>query len=159
MGSEMAQCILGNFNEIVTQDEKIGGRSRPRKQMEDFRLALERNGLVDLGWKNQKFTQSNKHTYETFTKERLDRVVANENWLTMFGNPGVDILTTCSSYHCPLVLNTTDYSSGPLRRRRIFRYETKRALEENEKQAIRLASQNMNFSPNCWINIHSKLLH
>lgn len=47
--SNVGWCILGNFNEIVTQDEKSGGRPRPNKQMEDFRLALGRNELVDLG--------------------------------------------------------------------------------------------------------------
>lgn len=45
----MGWCVLGDFNEIVTQDEKLGGKPRPKKQMEDFRLALDRNGLVDLG--------------------------------------------------------------------------------------------------------------
>lgn len=59
--SEMGWCILSDFNEIATQDKKIGGRPRRRKQMEDFKLALERNVLVDLGWKNHKFTWSNKH--------------------------------------------------------------------------------------------------
>lgn len=49
---DMSWCVLDDFNEIVTQDEKLRGRSRPRKQMDDFKLALETNGCVDLGWRN-----------------------------------------------------------------------------------------------------------
>lgn len=64
--------MIGDFYEIVTQDEKLGGRPRPNKQMEDFRMTLERNSLVDLGWTNQKYTCSNRHKDVTFIKEHLD---------------------------------------------------------------------------------------
>lgn len=33
-------CIVGDFNEIVTNDEKVEGRPGPRKQMERFREVL-----------------------------------------------------------------------------------------------------------------------
>lgn len=54
--------------------------------MTTFKLALETNGLYDLGWRGQKFTWSNKHSDETLTMELLDKVVANHNWLSKFGN-------------------------------------------------------------------------
>lgn len=67
---------MEDFNEITTQDQKVGGRPRPLSQMVAFKLALETNDLVDLGWKEHKSTWSNRHNNETFTKERLTRVVA-----------------------------------------------------------------------------------
>lgn len=70
---EFAQCVIGDFNEIVTQYEKIRGIRRPRKQMTDFKAVLEDNGLFDNGQNNQKFIQNNRHYGETFTKEGLDR--------------------------------------------------------------------------------------
>lgn len=69
LASDLGWCVLRDFNEIVTQDKRMGGRPRLGKQMEDFKVALERNGLVDLGWKNQKYTLSNWHNDDTFTKE------------------------------------------------------------------------------------------
>lgn len=57
-GKDVSLCVMGDFNEIVTQDEKVGGRPRPLVQMEDLKLVLETNGLLDLGWKEQKFTWS-----------------------------------------------------------------------------------------------------
>lgn len=144
----MGWSVLDNFNEIATQDEKIGGRSRPRKQMDDSKFALERNELVDLGWKNQNFTLSNRHIDENYTKKCLDHFVANKKWLTTFSNPGVEILTTSSLYHCPLILNNVDHNNGSVRRM-IFRYEVKWALEEDGEQAVILVWKNISFSPNC----------
>lgn len=50
--------------------------------MKTFIRDLEDNGLVDLGWVKKKFTWSNQHYDETFTKESLDRTVANKAWMT-----------------------------------------------------------------------------
>lgn len=45
--------------------------------MERFRRKLEKLGLNDLRQKRDIFTWSNKHKDETFTKKRLDWIVAN----------------------------------------------------------------------------------
>lgn len=34
-------CVLGDFNKITTQDEKIGGRPRPLNQMEALKRLLK----------------------------------------------------------------------------------------------------------------------
>lgn len=52
----LPRYVLRDFDEILTQDEKLGGNIRPHKQMADFRDALEKNGLIDIGWRNQKYT-------------------------------------------------------------------------------------------------------
>lgn len=92
----------------------MGSRPFPRKQMEDFKVALERNGLVDLGWKNQKYSWSNMHKNDTFTKECLDRVVATSRWLSSFNNPRVEVLYTSKSDHCPIILTNEDKSKRKL---------------------------------------------
>lgn len=91
------QCVLGDFNEITSQDEKLGVCLRPYGQIEAFQLALETSSLYDLSWSNQKFTWSKKHHGETLTKERLDLAVSNKLWFEQFGNCGVEVLTTGSS--------------------------------------------------------------
>lgn len=59
--SDLPWCVLGDFNKILTHDEKLGGKRRPHKQMTEFRVALQKNGLFDLGWINHKYTWSNRH--------------------------------------------------------------------------------------------------
>ncbi|XP_042944640.1 uncharacterized protein LOC122278525 [Carya illinoinensis] len=34
-------CVIGDFNEIVSQSEKVGGKERPEGQMDEFRHCLE----------------------------------------------------------------------------------------------------------------------
>lgn len=52
--------------------------------MDAFRHAFEINNLFDLGWKCDKFTWSNKYEDDSFTKERLDKVVVNALWTKLF---------------------------------------------------------------------------
>lgn len=39
-------CVVGDFNKIVAQSEKMGGKPRPKRLMEDFRRCLEGNELT-----------------------------------------------------------------------------------------------------------------
>ena len=65
----------GDFNEITMAHEKLGGRLRPSKQMEDFRDVLDECGFQDLGFSGNKFTWCNDHGEGHTVWERLDRVV------------------------------------------------------------------------------------
>jgi hypothetical protein len=69
-------CI-GDFNEILTQEEKIGALLRKEGQMDQFRNALVNCKLTDLGFIGSKYTWTNCRSADNFVKERLDRVVAN----------------------------------------------------------------------------------
>ncbi|MBA0755295.1 hypothetical protein Gogos_020745 [Gossypium gossypioides] len=42
--------VLGDFNEIANSFQKKGGRLRPKRQMTEFRMALEYCSLNDLGF-------------------------------------------------------------------------------------------------------------
>ncbi|XP_075636850.1 uncharacterized protein LOC142609106 [Castanea sativa] len=50
----------GHFNEILRQDEKLGGASRPYNQMQQFREVMDECGFMDLGFEGSKYTWS-KH--------------------------------------------------------------------------------------------------
>ena len=52
----------GDFNEITRSHEKLGGRQRPARQMEDFRDVLDEYGFWDLGFMGGKFTWCNGHS-------------------------------------------------------------------------------------------------
>lgn len=79
---------MGDFNEIINKEKKQGGHPRPEKQMDGFKHALGVNGLFDLGWKGTKYTWTNRHTDNTFTKMRLDRVVATKDWIDKIWESG-----------------------------------------------------------------------
>lgn len=72
--------------------------------MESFRMVLEKCNLIDIGWIGSLYTWCNNHYDETFTKERLDRVVANLTWSEFYSNVKVDILAASTSNCKPLLL-------------------------------------------------------
>lgn len=72
---------MGDFNEILSQVEKVGGCLKPEGQMRRFSEVVDLNGLIDVGFVGSLFTWSNNHRGDSFTKEWLDKVLINSMWL------------------------------------------------------------------------------
>lgn len=70
---------LGDFNEILSVNEKMGGVRRTQKQMEGFRLAVNTYGFKDLGFTSRCFTWCNMQEGEDRVYLRLDRALATQN--------------------------------------------------------------------------------
>ena len=45
---------MGDFNEILFLDEKLGWLDRPKRKMQSFRDALDYCRMKDLGFKDRK---------------------------------------------------------------------------------------------------------
>lgn len=131
----IAWCVVGDFNEIISQDEKVGGRERSEGQMTRFREGLEWAGLYDMGWIGNKFTWSNGHEDHTFIKERLDRGVANQRWMCRFMERMVEILGTQVSDHKALVL-TVGGLAEVFQQNRNFKYEMSWGMEDECSKII-----------------------
>lgn len=95
---------MGDFNEIVTNFEKWGGATRKDMQMDKFRETLKTSDLGDLGHVGSKYTWSNSREDGGHTKERLDCVLANNDWYAAFREKEVQVLAARSSDHKPLLL-------------------------------------------------------
>lgn len=54
--SQLSWCILGNFNDMMYEHEKQGGRPHLASLLEDFREAVNACELVDLGFTGNEFT-------------------------------------------------------------------------------------------------------
>lgn len=63
------------------------------------------NELYDLSYVGCPFTCSNKHSDHTFMKERVDRYLANNEWISMFKKVMVEGVTVSSSNHKLVVLS------------------------------------------------------
>lgn len=95
MAPEPWLCI-GDFNEITSALEKSSSSVRP--PMKDSHLA-------DLGFSTPKFTWCNGRNGSAYTRERLDRVVANVSWTLMFDVVEVNVMARSSSDHHPILVN------------------------------------------------------
>ena len=74
--------------------------------MEDFWVALEDCGLVDLGFSGHKFTWTNRRPGSAHTKQRLDRATANRVWMEKFPASSMSHLFSHASDHLPILLKT-----------------------------------------------------
>ncbi|XP_042950057.1 uncharacterized protein LOC122282168 [Carya illinoinensis] len=127
---------MGDFNEILCNEEKEGAASRPFSQMERFREALYECDLVDLGYIGAKYTWSNKREGRAFTKERLDRGFGNSSWIQPFENCYNYVLPTITSDHAPLLISCCNFEDPTTTKRKIFRYEASWGKKPDCKKII-----------------------
>jgi hypothetical protein len=102
--SQLPWCIIGDFNDILSSDEKQGRSQRPQWLINGFREAVSDSGLVDIHWKGYPFTWFKSLGTERAVEEKLDRAMANDIWCNMFQYATVECLTTTASDHYPLLL-------------------------------------------------------
>ncbi|KAA3482314.1 reverse transcriptase [Gossypium australe] len=103
-----------------------------------FRLALEDCTLIDLGFKVRWFTWERGKFRSTNIRERLDRGVANLNWLELFPNAQIEHLTYSFSDHCLILLETMgvekrEYTFNPCS----FQFEARRCLDSSFEDLVR----------------------
>ena len=115
--------VLGDFNEIVALDEKMGREDRSLTQLAAFKEALSDCCLSDLGFQGPEFTWSNRRTNDDLVRVRLDRGVSNSAWSTLFPHPWIAHMIVNNSDHMGLLLDTLLRPIVSNHRRHLFRFE------------------------------------
>ena len=124
-------CCVGDFNAFLHASEKLSSHPPLVKQMEDFGTALEDCHLIDLGFQGYKFTWNNKRPGAANTRERLDRVVANKEWMDYFSASSVFHKFAHASDHMSIILQTGSDCKFKGRMARGFMFEERWLLEED----------------------------
>jgi hypothetical protein len=111
---------LGDFNSVLDQTEKFGGRPVVSSSNCPFRNFIDIFGMVDLGFTGNQYTWSNNRQGNCIIKERLDRGLASSSWVHLFPEYSLLHIPAFSSDHHPILLNT---SGSPLFLPRPFKFE------------------------------------
>ncbi|RYR45123.1 hypothetical protein Ahy_A07g030984 [Arachis hypogaea] len=106
MNKKEPQAYMGDFNDILSQDEKVGVHPQPKNCLETFRKFVDDNGLMDVDLKGSRYTWFSNPRNNFVTRERLDRVLVNWKWLQMYQNVILKATPAISSDHCALILET-----------------------------------------------------
>jgi hypothetical protein len=106
-----ATIIAGDFNLIIQASDK-NNRNLNRRNMAAFRKFINDLQLKDLYLHGRRYTWSNEQNKATMVK--LDRVLFNQECDAMFPDCILQALSSETSDHCPLLLNT-DASFKPSR--------------------------------------------
>lgn len=93
----------GDFNALLTGDERKGGSSRPRKGCSLLKEFVDRNHLMDLGFVGPKLTRRRGTLLE-----RLDRALCNNEWAELFPDCFVQHLPKMKSDHRPILVKSDE---------------------------------------------------
>ncbi|KAB1227298.1 hypothetical protein CJ030_MR1G016844 [Morella rubra] len=102
----------GDFNSIVSYEDKQGGRDFASSSVGDLRLFMNQNGLIDLGLMGLPYTWTNCHHGVANIREKLDRGIGNIECRGLFPRAAVTNLPITLSDHSPLLLDTYGGSSA-----------------------------------------------
>ncbi|RYQ81729.1 hypothetical protein Ahy_B10g100346 [Arachis hypogaea] len=143
---EEPQAVLGDFNDILSQDEKVGLHPQPKIYLDSFRKFVDDNSLIDIDLKGSRFTWYSNPRNNFVTRERLDRVLVNWKWLNLHQNVVLKAAPAISSDHYALILET----QPKVRIKKEFRFEAFWIEHEECKEVIRRSWQQDDGNRNCW---------
>lgn len=86
--------VIGDFNDLVSQMEKKGGRHHPGSLQHGFADTLDQCGLFDLDMHGYAFTWERGRGKANWIEERLDQAVTSNSWRLLFGNARLENINT-----------------------------------------------------------------
>jgi exonuclease III len=125
---QLPWLCMGDFNEILTEEERTGEVPGMYGKMQDFNEVVNRCGLIDMGFRGVPFTWDNRRGGEDFVQKRLDRALATASWLEWFSLSSVSHVLCSHSDHVPIMVQLDVSSSYHRPKRRPRKFEEKWAL-------------------------------
>uniref|UniRef100_A0A803Q8P9 Reverse transcriptase domain-containing protein n=1 Tax=Cannabis sativa TaxID=3483 RepID=A0A803Q8P9_CANSA len=116
---------IGDFNEILSNNDKLGGGLRRESQMEAFRAILDKCSLHEVPYIGDHFTWIKNRTALDTIKEWLDWCFINNHWESHFHMPTVEHLDFYHSDHCAIITSFSSFTSAdhPVKSKSRFRFE------------------------------------
>ncbi|KAH7842466.1 hypothetical protein Vadar_005620 [Vaccinium darrowii] len=128
--------IWGDMNDLLCEEEKLGGIPRPASSFRGFQEFVDECGLTDLGFSGHPFTWRNNRLGEGLIQERLDRVLASHSWCNLYNYAAVSHLNTVGSDHLAIKLFLNPNAPKP---RVPFRFDARWADDEEAHEVIKQA--------------------
>jgi hypothetical protein len=107
---EASWLCIGDFNSILVQAEKQGGRPVSGSSHCPFKRFIDHFGMIDLGFAGNPFTWSNNRLGLENIKERLDKGLASPSWIHLHPEFSLIHLPAHNLDHNPISLNTNSTS-------------------------------------------------
>ncbi|GAU34899.1 hypothetical protein TSUD_144300 [Trifolium subterraneum] len=132
--SDLPWCIIGDFNDLLSQEDKRGNHPHPNWLCNGFKTAVGDCDFTDIHLEGYPYTWIKSRGSSNVIEERLDRAMANSMWLMKY--PDVRLLNLLASHsdHSPILLQ-----SSPMVRNGTtytFRFENMWLKEEDVEEVV-----------------------
>lgn len=133
--------MIGDFNQIQNNNEKLGGHLRDESSFVDFKNMLQACEMSELKYIGNKFSWSDQRSVvRNGLREKeliqccLDKSFANSEWLSVYPASEGEFLEPIKSDHHPLIVKIM--STTPVKRG-LFRYDKRLWEKEGFKEEIK----------------------
>ncbi|XP_062101909.1 uncharacterized protein LOC133809260 [Humulus lupulus] len=127
-------CVIGDMNNVLSQDDKRGGRSYPAWLVQGFQDVVADCNLLDMDLMGYPFTWEKGRGSQNWVEVRLDRALICGRWQSLFPHARLVNMEVSLSDHTPLWLDI-----GLSKKKsfvRTFRFENAWAREPMCRQII-----------------------
>ncbi|XP_019173810.1 PREDICTED: uncharacterized protein LOC109169382 [Ipomoea nil] len=133
--STLPWVMVGDFNDLLFQYEKRGGNPHPNSLLRGFRETIKQCGLSQLPMSGYQFTWEKSKGTPDWIEERLDKVLASDEWCGIVPEAIFINLLTRKSDHSALLLETRNLCRWNERSRR-FRFEMAWLHDEGCREVV-----------------------
>lgn len=103
--SQLPWCVIGDFNDILSPDEKRGRVEHPHWLMRGFREVVNSCNLSDVALEGYLFTWARSKESFRGVEERFDRAMVSPSWNDLFPEARLFNLIAPISDNNPIVLH------------------------------------------------------
>jgi hypothetical protein len=132
--SPLPWCVVGDFNDLLSQDDKKGQHQHPNWLCTGFRNAVNDCELTDIQLEGYPYTWIKSRGFDHATEERLDRALATLEWPYLFPNAKLINLLASHSDHSPILLQCTPVIRQEYRY--AFKFENSWLKEEDIDEVV-----------------------
>ncbi|XP_074378357.1 uncharacterized protein LOC141719892 [Apium graveolens] len=119
--SSLPWCIIGDMNNITSQEDKKGGRRYPEWLIKGFCEVISECNLIDLDLLGNPFTWEKSRGTSSWVEIRLDRALVTQRWLGCYSEATLSNIEISTLDHSPIYLDIDKNKENSGCRR--FRFE------------------------------------